>query len=296
MFGDHLGEICALSAPLAWSVALILYKRTDAPAVSMNLFKNSVGLAMLALTALILGAWPPLDRSTADWARLAFSGLLGLAVADTLLFEGLRRVGAARVAIVDTVYAPVVVLLSWAILGERPSLWFAAGAAAVVGGLGLATINRDAVRTEAGGQVWLGMGCVAAAVSCTAVGVIVAKPILEHSHLVEVTATRLAAGLIGQLVAIAALGGWRDASVCFRPGPTWKTMLPGAMIGTYLSLMLWLGGFKWGNASTAAVLNQMATVYILAQARFILGESLTRRQIAGAAMAAAGAVWIVATK
>lgn len=291
----HLGEICALLAPLAWSTALVLYKRSDAPASAINLFKNVFAVALLSLTLLVLGDDVPWDRSWADWGRLVASGLLGLALADTLLFEGLRRVGAARIAIVDTVYAPLVVILSWFVLTETLSPAFLVGAVVVVGGIALATIRPGALRADSRAE-WVGMGYGAAAIACTAVAVVLAKPVLERSGLVEVTWTRLVVGVVGQAVWLRWTGGLRAGLVAFRPAPLWWTLVPAAFVGTYVSMMLWLGGFKWADASAAAVLNQMATVYILVQARYVLGEALRPAQVLGALLAAGGAVWIVLSR
>jgi len=289
-----LGELCALLAPLAWSVALVLFKRSsDAPALSLNLFKNVLAIALLSLTMLALGVAPPTDRPLGDWARLAASGLLGLAVADTLLFEGLRRIGAGRLAVVDTVYAPLVVALSWAFLGERLDAAFLLGAAAVVGGVALASWDPGALSGEGGREVRIGTIYALFAIAGTATAVILAKPVLARSDLVEVTWTRLVAGVVSMLVFAAARGRLGEATVAFRPGPRWKTLVPGAFIGTYLSLLFWLGGFKWADASVAAVLNQMATVYLLFFARFVLKETVRTRQAAGALLAAAGALGIV---
>lgn len=291
----YAGEIFALLAPLAWSTAMILYKRTDAPAVSINLFKNVLAVVLLGLTLLAMREPFPVDRSWSDWGRLALSGLLGLAIADTLLFMGLAKVGASKIAIVDTVYAPVVVILSFLVLDEVPTPAFLLGAAAVVVGIGLATIRKGALNVEARAE-WLGMGLAGLAVTSTACAVVLAKPVLERSGLVEVTATRLAFGVLGQLVWLSGTGKWAEAGSAFRPGPVWRTLLPAAVIGTYISMMLWLGGYKWADASVAAVLNQMATVYILVMARVFLGESLRPAQAAGALVAASGAAWIVLSR
>ena len=48
--------------------------------------------------------------------ELVVSGLLGIAIADTLVFMALRRLGAALLAIVDCIYAPTVILLSVMVL------------------------------------------------------------------------------------------------------------------------------------------------------------------------------------
>ena len=290
-------------APLTWSFTVILFKQSgDASALSLNLFKNVVGMTLLVFTMVLGGIAYPTDRSAGDWVRLAVSGLLGLAVADTLLFEGLRRVGASRLAIIDTVYAPLVVLLSWVVLGEVLAGSFLWGAAAVVTGVVMASVRIGTpVAVEAGGQPvgsaarerLIGTLCCLGAICGTAVGVIIAKPALEGANLVELTLTRLAAGVIGQLLWILATGQAALALSTFRPSPLWRTLVPGSILGPYVSLMLWLGGFKWANASVAAVLNQMATVYILVLARVVLKERLRPAQVIGACVAAGGALWIV---
>jgi drug/metabolite transporter (DMT)-like permease len=289
-----LGELCALLAPLAWSVAVVLFKRSSAaPPLAMNLFKNVGAIVLLSLTMVALGIGVPLDRSPEDWARLICSGLLGLAIGDTLLFEGLRRIGAGRLAVVDTAYAPLVVTLSWLFLGDPIDAAFLTGASAVVGGVALASIDPDALRQEGGRELGLGTLYAFLGISGTSIGVVLAKPALEGSDLVEVTWTRLVAGVLGMLVWIVLRGRGAEAFSAFKPGPVWRTLLPATFIGTYLSLLLWLGGFKWAHASTAAVLNQMATVYLLFFARFVLKEPVKLRQAAGALLAAGGALWIV---
>lgn len=289
-----LGEICALLAPLTWSVAVILFKQSDGPpALSLNLFKNVAGIGLLGLTMLAVGIGIPHDRPLVDWVRLGVSGLVGLALADTMLFEGLRRVGAARLAVVDTIYAPLVVFLAWAVLGEPIGGAFLIGAIAVIAGVTLATVQRGVFVGIDGRERAIGMLYCLGAIGGTAIGVVIAKPALAASNLVELTCTRLLFGVAGQVVWITLTRQWSAAGVAFRPQPLWRSLIPAAIMGPYISLLLWLGGFKWAPASVAAVLNQMATVYILVLARVVLKEHLSGRQATGATIAAGGAVWIV---
>lgn len=287
-----LGEVCALLAPMCWAVAMILYRFAGANAspAAMNLFKNVLATVLLSLTLLALRVPLPEDRSTEDWVRLVVSGLLGLAIADPLVFEGLRRVGAARVAVMDTVYAPVVVGLSWLVLGETPSPAFLVGAVGVIAGITLANVDPEALRGEVSVS---GLLFALAGISCTAVGVIIAKPVLAHADLVEVTWTRLLVGVAGQSAFLLVRGQLGEVAAIFRPRAVWRTLVPAAVMGTYVSLLLWLGGFKWAEASVAAVLNQMATVYMLVGARVFLGERLRFRQVGGALLAAGSALFIV---
>src|SRR5688500_8689737 len=102
----YAGEVCALLAPLCWAVAVLFYRRAanQAAPVAMTLFKNTLAVVLLGITMVAVGDGVPPDRTAGDWARLVVGGVLGLAVADTMLFEALRRIGAARMAVVDTIY------------------------------------------------------------------------------------------------------------------------------------------------------------------------------------------------
>jgi len=290
----YAGEVCALLAPLCWAVALILFRRTQLPPTSMNLFKNVVAAVLLCATMLVMNVGIPLDRSGQDWWNLAVSAVIGLAIADVLLLESLHRIGAARLALVDTAYAPMMVLLAWVFLGERPGLGFALGAAAVVTGIAIATV--DLQRAVSRGDRFLGIGALMAfgAIVGNGASVVLIKPILEVSDLVEVTWCRLVIGILGQAVWTTLRADWSKAMVAFRPSPSWRFLLPGSVMGTYLAMLLWLGGFKWADASVAAVLNQLATVYILVLAWGVLGERVAPRQILGGALAVVGAAIVVA--
>lgn len=289
------GIACALLAPLAWATAVILFKRSGrASPASLNLFKNAFAFVLLSASLWFAGTDIPRDRPLEDWLRLAVSGVLGLAIADTLLFAALARIDAARLAAVDTLYSPIVVALSVMFLGEIPTASFLVGAAAVVAGIAIATVRRgfpDAQR-----HVWAGTAFAISAIAGTAIGVVIAKPVLVRSDLLEVTWTRMCFGLLVQTAWIAATGRLNEARRAFRPSPLWRTLVPASFFGAFLSLLLWLGAFKWASASVAAVLTQLATVYVLVLARVVLGETLRPAQVAGTLLAAGGALWIVLSR
>jgi drug/metabolite transporter (DMT)-like permease len=288
-----LGEGLALAAAACWSVAVILFKQSDrVGAARMNLFKNGVGVVLLAVTLLALGGRVELERAPTDWARLAASGVLGIAIADTLELEALRRLGAGPLAIVNLAYAPIIVGLSVAVLDEELGPSFLLGAPLVVGGVGLAVLASGpaAAQRPADRRGWaLGLMAMAA----MGVGVVLAKPVLAGSDLIEVTLVRLVFGVGAQSLVLLAVPAWRGAFSILRPSAVWRTLLPAAVLGTYLAMLLWLGGFKHADVSVASVLNQLATVFTLVLARVWLGETLRPRQAIGAALAFVGALVIL---
>lgn len=292
-----LGETCALLAPLAWAIAVILFRKASSlPAETMNFFKNSLALVMLGLTMAVMGIQIPWDRPYQDWISIAGSGVLGLAFADTMLFIGLSRVGASRLAVVDTVYAPTIMLISSVFLGEQLSHWFLVGAMILLGGVALASIEKRSIGGDLTPSQRRGLLYCWVAITSTATGVVLVKPVLEHENLIEITWSRLLFGLIGQTLYMLLRGQLQGTLRQMTQASVWKAMLPASIMGTWISLLLWLGGFKWAPASVAAVLNQMATVYILILARIFLKETIRPQQALGALLAAAGALFIILTR
>jgi drug/metabolite transporter (DMT)-like permease len=278
-------------------VSVILFKRSEKVSPqAINLFKNTSACLLLGLTLLVVGGHIDRNRSPGDWARIIASGVLGLAVADSMFLEALRRLGAGMMAILDCVYAPLVALFSVVLLGEKLGVAFAIGATLVVGGLIAATTGgtglREAVEVarKQGGSVLLGV----ASIAVMALGVVLAKPVLDKSELVEVTLIRMVAGA-GSLAIFVLFQ--RDRAETFRvflPQPVWRQLVPAALLGTYVSMLLWLGGVKYTSISIASMLNQLSVVFTLVMARVVLKEPLTIRRLLGGSASLAGALVILA--
>jgi len=295
----YLGEALSLGCAAAWGVSVILFKRSteEISPWAMNLFKNSTAFVLLGLTLLATGGSLPADRSPADWARVIASGVLGLAVADTLFLEALRRIGAGMLAILDCVYAPTVALFSVLMLGEELGWAFALGAALVVGGLFAATTSGEGLREAATvarahvGGVLIGLVSIA----LMAFSVVLAKPVLDQSDLVETTFTRMIAGSVP--LGIYVLLFRKDRREIFRvfvPQPSWRRLVPAMLLGTYVSMLLWLGGIKYTpSPSVASVLNQLSVLFTLGLARVWLNEPMSPRKMVGGGASLAGAIVII---
>ncbi len=277
----------ALGSAVSWAVAVIFFRGlATVPAAATNLFKNTVASALLLITMAVFAIPFARHRSLTDWAVLAGSGVVGLAIADTLFFAGLRRLDASLVAITDCAYAPTVFLMSALFLGESFRVGLLVGAPLVVIGLFLASWQPRRARgmpVDRVGVVYSVLG-----VAMTAVGVVMAKRVLASSELIEATTVRLLAGTFVLFAYHVLTRGLGTALVLFSPQPAWRFALPGTFFGTYVSMILWLGGMRLGLASRTAVLNQLAAIFVLILSR-LMGEEFPRRRWLGAAIAVTGA-------
>lgn len=289
-----IGEWLSLGCALAWASAVILFKKSGEhlQPFALNLVKNAMVLPLFALTVLAvegtaLPAIPP-----AHLALILLSGLLGIAAGDTLYFHALNSIGASRMAVAQALYSPSVILLSFVWLGERLGAWQFAGVALVLGGIVLVTWSRERSAADAR-ALRIGVAWAVFSVFLMALGVVIAKPMLEQHSFLWVVALRVAAGFGGMLLIavarrqLAAL--WRD----YRGVTHWPAIVAGALVGTYISMMLWLAGYKYTQASIAAVLNELAAVFILPLAAIFLKERIQPRQAIGVAVALAGVLLVV---
>jgi drug/metabolite transporter (DMT)-like permease len=288
-----LGEFYSLACALAWAIAVILFKKSGeslAP-VPLNLFKNALGLLLMIVTVLAVSgtAWPGIPAGAV--AVALFSGFLGIGLGDTLYFRALNAIGASRMAVAQTLYSPFVIVLSAAYLAERLTLLQCAGVALVLGGIVLVTrepgvhLDRAALRRgllEASGSV-LAM----------AAGVVIAKPLLETHDFFWIVTLRIVGGVLGMLLFMPSARDFARIRAAFAGVRHWPHVIAGSVVGTYISMLLWLAGYKYTKASIAAVLNEMAAVFILALAALFLGDRLRPAQLAGSAVAVAGVVLVV---
>ena len=291
--GTALGEFYALACAVVWAAAVILFKKSGEHLAPLPLafFKNLLGLSLMLLTLLLWhqGSIPSL--SIADVGLLLVSGLLGIAVGDSLYLRALHRVGAAPVAVAQTLYSPFVILLSLAFLGERLGLnqWLGVGLV-LVGVLAVSAHGSPGLSRR--DLAW-GMGEGIAAVFAMAAGIVMAKPVLDRADFLAVVAVRMFAGVVGLFLVLLrgeGLAGLRADLAAVRD---WRPIIAASVLGTYLSMMLWLAGYKYTKASIAAVLNELAAIFILLLAVLFLRERVSARQVMGVLLAVSGVVMVV---
>jgi drug/metabolite transporter (DMT)-like permease len=275
-----LGEILALSSGLVWAVAVILFRVSGRKVhpIGINLFKTVLALVIMAPTMLILSEplFPAVPASTTG--LLLISGALGVAVSDTLFFHSLNRLGASLVAIG----------LSFLLLGERLSAWQLVGAALVVSAV--LTISREKRAEKLDGKnLAVGILYGVLAMFFVAFGIVMVKPVLGSVSVVWATLVRLAGGTLALVLLLPFLRNRRAILKPLADRANWKALVPASFFGSYLSLVMWMGGMKYAKASVAAVLNQLNTIFIVIIAAIFLKERLTGWKIAAVVLAFLGA-------
>lgn len=288
-----MGEFYALLCAVIWAAAVILLKRsgeTVSP-FALNLFRVGVGSVLLVATALASGQGLVRAAPVRDVLILMASGVIAIAAADTLFHRCLNLVGAGVTAIVDCLYSPLVVLFAFLLIGEHLNAWQLAGMVAVIAGVLVASGHPSPPglppRALMKGAL---MGMVA--IAAVALGVVIAKPVLERQPVLWSTTVRQLGALAVMVPAALVSPQRRRYLGVFRPNASWRFSLPATILGSYLALMFWLAGMKYTQAGAAAILNQTSTIFVLVLASFFLHEPFTRRKLAASALAIAGILMV----
>jgi drug/metabolite transporter (DMT)-like permease len=288
------GALAALAAAFCWTVASSLWRRlpTSLSAGQLNLLKNL--LALLLQLPLLAGF--PWGAGLNSLALLVLSGVLGIALGDSLYFAALRRLGTRRTLTLEaggpalTAVAGCLWLAEW----PTPLQWLGVGliTAAVL------LVARQRPSTEAplasgAGHQATGLLLALAALLCGSGGALLARAALRTGGLdpLQSATLRLAAA------ALVLLPLWRGLPLpAQRPRPAqrrWPLWLLATLLGTSAGIVLQQTALQRLPGALAVSLLATAPVMALPLAH-LEGDRPGRSGALAALLALAGVSCVVA--
>ena len=249
--------------------------------------KNFIGVFGFILT-IILFSIPSPNFSQQDLFTLALSGFLGILIADGLFLESLRRLGSSISAVVSTIYTPTVFIIAYILFNETINLHSYIGGILVLGGITISVFQPP--KTIKKRDLYIGILFGIMANILTAYSVLIIKPIMKNNSVIYVALYRFSIGFIFGILINILKSGIKQVIQKFKQGLTNQYVILGAFLGTYLSVILWLAGYKYTLAGRAAIYNQLSTVLISIMAVYFLKDTLTIKKKFGILLSFVGAV------
>jgi drug/metabolite transporter (DMT)-like permease len=290
---DLLGKSMALICAFIWAGAVIFFKLAgdNIRPLPLNIYKTLI-TALIILPFLVLTGIPLIPAlPNSQWLAIIASGILGIAVADTLFFACLNRIGAGMTAIVDCLYAPFVMTASWLFLYENPSLAQLGGALLVGGAVLVATYKKSGTLPPK--KIIIGISYGAAGMALMAISIVIMRPALDLAPVFWVIELRLLAALVGLLFMFAL-----QKNRLKQLAPLWEKgsrfyAFWGTILGNLIAMTLWVAAFKYTSVNSAAILNQTSTVFIVILATLFLRERFTRRRFIATILAVIGSIIVL---
>ena len=290
-----MGDLYAVITAVCWSSAVILFDISTKKftAIQLNVLKNFIGVFGFILT-IVLFSIPSPNFSQQDIFTLALSGFLGILIADGLFLESLRRLGSGLSAVVSTIYTPTVFIIAFILFNETINLHSYIGGVLVLGGITISVFQTP--KTIKKRDLYIGILFGIMANILTAYSVLIIKPIMKNNSVVYVALYRFSIGFIFGIILNLVKSGTKTVIQKFKQGLTNQYVVSGAILGTYLSVIFWLAGYKYTLAGRAAIYNQLSTVFIIILARVFLKEPMTSKKIIGVSLAIFGAMIVSVSK
>jgi len=284
-----MGDIYALLTAVCWSFAVIFFDLSSnrLTPLQINIVKNSFGVIGFIITILFLSIPYP-EFSNSDIFILMISGLVGVGIADLFFLESLKKIGSSLSAVVATIYAPSVFIIAYIIFNEKITFNSLVGSILVLFGIIISTYNSP----KASNSSYLFKGIIYGVLAniLTAVSVLSVKPIMVDNPILYVALIRFSVGLISTMFFMIFREGITKLFLTIYDGYRNILLLSGSFFGTYLSVILWLAGYKYTLAGRAAIYNQLSTIFISIMAVVILKEKITAKKKAGIFLSFLGAI------
>ena len=286
-----VGVIAALGSAASWALGSVLFRRLGdyLPPVALTFAKGITSVVLLGVAVAIIGFE---SIGINAWLLLILSGLLGIALGDTLFFLALNNLGAHAVVILFTLGQVLTVILAVFWLGEQPQPLDWAGISLILGGVTIVMwtrISGEEGRTGLVGAIYGLLSVIAMAVS-----IIIAKEALATTGTIQATFIRMAAGTIGIFVFGQATGQIFSGLGTLRQPRFFGFFLLSVAVVTFGGFWLSLVAIANLDVAIANTLNATEPLFVLPLAAFLLKERITLPVVLGSLVTVGGIVLIVA--
>lgn len=293
-FQNYIGDLLAIGTGVSWSLAVICFRLAGLSESSypFNLLKSFGAFLLFFATAWILGSPLLLPLPTEAIVRLVISAILGIFLGDLFFLSSLKRLGASMQAIVDCLYAPMMIVLGYFFFGESLSRLELIGGALVLSAIIVGGRDSHRVVNVSSRERWLGLALGALSQVCMAIAILMVMDLLKSQDFIWLMTFRFFVGTVALLIFPLLVGKPDLIRSAFRKGLGMKWAYLGIFLGPFLSTLCWFGGFKYILIGRAAIYNQTASIFMILLAVWILKEKMTRPRLLAAVLGIFGALLV----
>ena len=285
------GGIAALASAASWALCAILWRNigeTISP-LSMNLYRGIISCLFLTVALLFTG---PMSMAASDFWFLACSGVLGIALGDTLFFMSLMNLGPRLVSLLGTLTPVLVTIFAIIFLGEKPTLVVITGIILIVAGI-VWVLWEKTPQTQIVKNKSLGIRYGVLSMTCMAGGIILTKIGVTSVPTLQATLIRLLGGVAGLLCWGYFTRTLKDCLIPIRNIALFKQIFVVVLIGTFGGFWLFVVSLKYMDTAVASTLNTTTPLFVLPLAAWMLKEKISPKACWGAGIVVTGITLII---
>jgi drug/metabolite transporter (DMT)-like permease len=291
-FNNHLGEFAALLTALFWTVTSLSFESASHKigSIAVNILRLIIGFAFLsAFTLIRRGFILPVDASLENWLWLSLSGLIGFVFGDLFLFKSYTMIGSRFSMLIMTLVPPITAFFSFAILGERLTLYHYLGMTLTFSGIAMAIFSRPAkgeklsLKLAPRGIMYAFGGAVG-----QALGLVLSKFGMKNYDPFAATQIRIIAGIFGYVILVTFMARWKNVRSATHNRSGMILTSVGAFFGPFLGVSFSLIAVKYTEAGIASTIMALVPVFIIIPAVVLFRQKVTLAEILGAIVSVAG--------
>ncbi|WP_454440393.1 DMT family transporter [Vibrio bathopelagicus] len=292
----YIGELAAIGAAIVWACATWIYGQFGHrfSAMQLNIVKGVVASGMMLLVMPLI-PMPEFELSANHFWILAISGVIGIAIGDSAYFAALRRIGANKTLLLESLAPPLSGVLALMFLGAALTLQSWLGV--VITTLAVTFVVFQPSKSVSGESSdkaqWSGIGYGLVASVCQASGVVISHYALVAGDIPPLLGAliRLTIGVFAVMLIIPFVEKKpyssikRDLWAMTKLDKLW--LLGAIFVGTFLALWLQQVALKNANPAIAQTLIATSPVFILV-IYTLKGEKVSKQSILGTLVALGG--------
>lgn len=292
----YIGEIAAIGAAIVWACATWIYGQFGHcfSAIQLNIIKGLVASIMMLLVMPLI-PMPEFELSANHFWVLAISGIIGIAIGDSAYFSALKRIGANKTLLLESLAPPLSGVLALMFLGAALTLQSWLGVVITTLAVTFVVFQpSNSVSDDSTNQAqWGGIGYGLVASVCQASGVVISHYALVAGDIPPLLGAliRLTIGVFAVMMIIPFVERKpyssikRDLWEMTKLDKLW--LLSAIFVGTFLALWLQQIALKNANPAIAQTLIATSPVFILV-IYALKGEKASKQSLIGTLAAVGG--------
>lgn len=292
----YIGEIAAIGAAIVWACATWIYGQFGHrfSAMQLNIIKGLIASVMMLLVMPLI-PMPDFELSANHFWILAISGIIGIAVGDSAYFAALKRIGANKTLLLESLAPPLSGVLALMFLGAALTLQSWLGVVITTLAVTFVVFQpSNSVSDDSNNQAqWSGIGYGLVASVCQASGVVISHYALVAGDIPPLLGAliRLTIGVFAVMMIIPFVENKPYSSIkkdlwgMTKLDKLW--LLSAIFVGTFLALWLQQIALKNANPAIAQTLIATSPVFILV-IYALKGEKVSKQSLIGTLAAVGG--------
>jgi drug/metabolite transporter (DMT)-like permease len=291
-----MGEIAGLLTALCWALSATIFTECGKRMNDINVVNRTrlfFAVCILMTANLIFNhEIIPLNAGWHRWFWLGTSGLMGLAIGDTLMFQAYMMIG-TRIAMLITAFSPIIgALIAWFFLGEKLGGGTMLGIMLAIAGVAVVVLDRGNIGNSSGGRNKFLLGIVISflAVVAYAVGTVMSKYGLSGGFppISGAIIRLLCAAVITWIPTIFRRKVSTSIQKVYQNRSTLLLIVAGSFLGPSTGIWLSFVAIQNTYVGVASTMISMAPIFLLPISVFVLKEKVGIRAIIGTLLAIAG--------